>query len=174
MSRIVITGGPGVGKTTLLLALQARGFTVVGDSARAIIQGRRRQGLSPRPTALEFALEVLRMDVQNHALHESTPGRVFFDRGVVDALCMVDQAAPLSDGDLHERLAKYPYSPKVFVLPPWQAIYANDSERDQSFEQAEAVNTQVLAWYRRCRYRIVEVPRLPVAERCAFVRQALG
>ena len=29
------------GKTTLLLALQARGYTIVGDSARTIIQDRR-------------------------------------------------------------------------------------------------------------------------------------
>jgi predicted ATPase len=57
MSRIVITGGPGVGKTTLLLALQARGHTIVGDSARTIIQDRRSRGLSPRPNALEFAHE---------------------------------------------------------------------------------------------------------------------
>ena len=43
MSRIVITGGPGAGKTALLLALQARGHTIVGDSPRAIIQDRLRR-----------------------------------------------------------------------------------------------------------------------------------
>jgi predicted ATPase len=55
MPRIVFAGGPGVGKTTVLLALQARGYPIVGDSARTIIQERRRLGLSPRPPALEFA-----------------------------------------------------------------------------------------------------------------------
>jgi broad-specificity NMP kinase len=34
MSRIVITGAPGAGKTTLLSALQALGYTIVGDTAR--------------------------------------------------------------------------------------------------------------------------------------------
>jgi len=78
MSRIVITGGPGAGKTTLLLALQARGYTIVGDSARAIIQDRRRHGLSPRPNAYEFAHETLRMDIENFVHHATTPGHVFF------------------------------------------------------------------------------------------------
>jgi GTPase SAR1 family protein len=36
MLRIVITGAPGAGKTTLLQALQARGYTIVGDTARTI------------------------------------------------------------------------------------------------------------------------------------------
>jgi predicted ATPase len=72
MSRIVITGGPGAGKTTLLLALQARGYTIVGDSARAIIQERRRRGLSPRPNAYEFVHEMLRMDIENFVHHAAT------------------------------------------------------------------------------------------------------
>src|SRR6185295_15131897 len=100
MSRIAVTGGPGAGKTTLLLALQARGFTIVGDSARTIIQDRRRRGLSPRPNAHEFAQEVLRMDVENYACHAATPGPVFFDRSVIDALCMLDHVTPLSESEL--------------------------------------------------------------------------
>src|SRR5215469_17143363 len=87
MSRIVITGAPGAGKTTLLLALQARGYTTVGDTARTIIQDRRRRGLSPRPDPYAFAKEVLRIDMENFAHHAANPGSVFFERGVVDALC---------------------------------------------------------------------------------------
>jgi hypothetical protein len=29
-------------------------------------------------------------------------------------------------------LSKYQYFPKVFVLPPWKAIYVNDAERDHT------------------------------------------
>lgn len=174
MSRIVFAGGPGTGKTTLLLALQARGCTIVGDSARTIIRDRRRCGLSPRPNAHDFARDVLRMDIENHAGHAATPGPVFFDRGVVDALGMLDQAAPLSESELSAWLSKYPYWPKVFVFPAWRAIYTNDAERDQTFEQAEAVSRSVREWYGRCRYQIVDVPKVCVAERCAYVLQALA
>jgi predicted ATPase len=172
MSRIVITGGPGVGKTTLLLALQARGCTIVGDSARAIIQDRRRRGLSARPKAYEFARETLRMDIENFVHHAATPGHVFFDRSVVDALCALDHVTPLNESDLNMWLSKVSYCSKVFVLPPWQAIYVNDAERDHTFEHAEWVNRVVREWYRRCRYQLIEVPKVSVAERCAYVLQA--
>ncbi len=175
MSRVIVTGGPGAGKTALLHALQTRGHTIVGDSPRTIIQERRRRGLSPRPNADEFAQEILRMDVENFVRHAESSGYVFFERSVLDALCGVDMVAPLSESELRTWLAKYPYCPKVFVLPPWQAIYANDAERDHTFEHAERVHRVTIEWYGRFdRYQVVEVPRVSVAERCAFVLDALA
>jgi predicted ATPase len=172
--KIVITGGPGAGKTALVLALQARGYAIVGDSARTIIQDRRRRGLSPRPNAYEFAHEALRMDIENFDHHASTPGHVFFDRSALDALCMLDHVTPLNEGELSMWLSKYQYCSKVFALPPWKAIYANDAERDHTFEHAESVNSTVQEWYRRCRYQLTEVPKVSVAERCTYVLQALA
>src|SRR5437773_8967984 len=148
MSRIVITGGPGAGKTTLLLALQARGFTIVGDSARTIIQDRRRRGLSPRPEACEFVHETLRMDIENFVHHAATPGHVFFERSVLESLCGLDSLTPLNESELSMWLSKYQYCSKVFVLPPWKAIYVNDAERDHTFEHAESVYRSRQAWYR--------------------------
>jgi predicted ATPase len=174
MSRIVITGGPGAGKTTLLLALQARGYTIAGDSARTIIQDRRRRGLSPRPEAQKFALETLRMDIENFVHHAAAPGPVFFERGVLDALCGLDQVTPLSESELSMWLSKYQYCSRVFVLPPWKAIYANDAERDHTFEHAESVHGIVQEWYRRCGYQVIEVPMISVDERCRYVLQALA
>jgi len=175
MSLVIITGAPGAGKTTLLLALQARGHTIVGDSARTIIQDRRRRGLSPRPSASEFTRETLRMDIENYVHHAATPGHVFFDRSVLDALCSLDRVAPLNESELNMWLSTYQYCPKVFVLPPWKAIYVNDDERDHTFEHAEWVNSVTQEWYRRFdRYQLIEVPKASVAKRCTYVLQALA
>ena len=119
MSRIIITGGPGAGKTTLLLALQARGYTIVGDSPRAIIQDRLRRHLSPRPNADAFVHETLRMDIENFVHHAATPGYVFFDRSVIDALYGLDRLTPLNESELSTWLSTYQYYPTVFLLPPW-------------------------------------------------------
>jgi predicted ATPase len=175
MARIVITGGPGAGKTTLLLALQGRGYTIVGDSPRTIIQDRLRRGLSPRPNAYEFAHETLRMDIENLVHHAATPGYVFFERSVLDALCGLDHVAPMTESELSIWLSKYQYCSKVFVLPPWKAIYMNDEERDHTFEHAESVYRTLQEWYRRLgRYQLIEVPKVSVADRCTYVLQALA
>lgn len=175
MSRIVITGGPGAGKTTLLLALQARGYTIVGDSPRTIIQDRRRRGLSARPNPYEFAQETLAKDVENFVQHAATPGHVFFERSVLDALCGLNGVAALNESELSAWLSKYEYCSKVFLLPPWKAIYVQDAERDHTFEHAEWVYDITRQWYRRIgRYQLIEVPKVSVAERCTYVLEALA
>ena len=59
-------------------------------------------------------------------------------------------------------------------MPPWKAIYVNDAERDHTFEHAESVNRITQEWYRRCRYQIVDVPWVSVAEQCTYVLEALS
>ena len=171
--RVVITGGPGAGKTTLLRELERRGFSIVDDTPRAIIRSRRALGLSPRPSPLEFAEQVLRRDVE---LYEQNPGQAltFFDRGVPDALAMVADSAPERRAELVALAADYPYHPVVFVLPPWEEIYITDDERDHTFAHAVRVYESLVAWYQTCGYHVASVPKLPVAERCDYVVSALN
>ena len=86
---------------------------------------------------------------------------------------MVHETLPLADEELKSMLAAYEFHRTVFMLPPWEAIYVNDAERDHSFAHAVAVHEQLERWYRRCGYRINEVPRVAVAHRAEHVLQAL-
>lgn len=174
LRRVVVTGGPGAGKTALLRALRQRGHAVGDDAARAIIHERKAAGLSPRPEALAFAQAVLAREVAAHEGAASPSGVMFFECGVVDALGMLVESLPLSPGELESRLARHPYHRDVFVLPPWSEIYVNDDERDHPFAHAVRVHAGIAQWYARCGYRVVEVPRLSVDARCAFVLETLG
>jgi len=174
MKRIVLTGGPGAGKTSLLLALEAHGYAVVHEAARAIIQERRASGRSPRPDPLAFAEEILRRDIEAFDQRSAIPGFVFYDRSILDALCMLDQVTPLRPRELQELVSRYPYHRKVFVLPPWDVIYAQDAERDQTFDDAVRVHAMLDARYRRCGYEPIEVPKVSVGERCAYVLEELA
>jgi predicted ATPase len=174
MPPVIVTGGPGAGKTTLLAELAARRYATVEESARAAIADRLARGASPRPDALAFAQEILRRDVEKYLNQPRTSGWVFFDRGLVEALGMLHEASPLPAAELQSMLASYPFHATVFVLPPWEAIYANDAERDQSFADAVDVHARVVRWYRSCGYVLDEVPRLPVAQRAEHVLRVLA
>jgi predicted ATPase len=167
--RFVLTGGPGAGKTTTLQALAVSGFQYVTDSARAIIQQRKKAGLSPRPAPAQFGMEMLQKDIAQYhgasVLHEP----VFFDRGVCDAVAFLYFHGSLSAAQVATYIKEYPYNEVVFLLPPWPEIYTQDTERDQSFAEASAVYEIVQAWYRRWRYQLVKVPRGRVEERAEFV-----
>jgi hypothetical protein len=52
MPCVVITGGPGVGKTTLLAELRAQGYATVAESARAIMRSAARKARALVPNRL--------------------------------------------------------------------------------------------------------------------------
>ena len=174
MPHVIVTGGPGAGKTTLLSELGAMGYGTVDESARAIIAERLVRGESPRPDPDAFAREILRRDIEKYLNRPRTSEWVFFDRGLIEAIGMLHEASSLSTSELTSMLATYPFHATVFVLPPWEAIYATDAERDQSFADAVDVHRRVVQWYRSCGYVLDEVPRLAVAQRAEHVLRTLA
>jgi hypothetical protein len=85
VNRVVFTGGPGAGKTSVLEALAALGHATVGDSARTIIAERLARGATRRPEET-FVRTILRRDIEQYLAVADTSGCVFFDRGVIDWL----------------------------------------------------------------------------------------
>jgi len=173
MPRAVLTGGPGAGKTTLLCTLAARGVQTVEESARALIAERKHAGLSARPEPIEFAREILRRDTAKFQATEGRAGWIFFDRGPWEAVGMLHEAAPVSQAELQSYRSKFAVQ-HVFVLPPWEAIYTVDTERDQTYAESVAIFGRIVAWYGEAGYVPTEVPRLPVEERARFVLRSLG
>ncbi|MCW5940846.1 MAG: AAA family ATPase [Fimbriimonadaceae bacterium] len=145
--RFVLTGGPGAGKTTVLGVLAERGFSVAPDSARAIIRKRREQGLSPRPGPYAFARAIYQADVREYDRHRGKGGPVFYDRGYGDVLGMLWEVGAVSRHETLRHFRARPMDRRVLYFPPWQAIYARDEERDQSFEEAVRVGSAVRDWY---------------------------
>ena len=167
--RFVITGGPGAGKTTLLHALQILGCRCVPESARAIIQYRKAAGLSPRPSLEQFGWDLLHLDIEQYQAAPDSPAPMFFDRGIVDALGLLDQHRQISAREVGKYLARYPYNCLVFVAPPWPDIFCNDGERDQTFAEYIAIYQRLSQWYERCGYTLLELPMTDVTDRVAFI-----
>ena len=172
--RFVVTGGPGGGKSTLLDAVAERGYRIAPEAARRLIKERLSSGLPPRPDPVSFARAILNSDIEQYRAATDHDGITFFDRGVLDALYMLDLESGLWRDEIARLVQTFPYNDTVFLLPPWEAIYAMDSERDQTFEESVAVFEGMKRWYARWGYQTVEVPRAGVAARASFILEAIG
>ena len=172
---IVITGGPGAGKTSLIEALAASGQAVRPEAGRAIIRDQQMiggRGLPSVDPAL-FAELMLAADLRGHAEARAGRGNVFFDRGLPDiagylALC----GLPIPD-HVARAAQQLRYRRTVFIAPPWREIFTQDTERKQDFAEAERTYAAMAATYPRYGYALVELPRVSVAERVSFVLDRL-
>lgn len=173
-NRFVVTGGPGSGKTTVLYALAERGYRVVPESARRIIKERLAAGLLPRPVPVAFGQEILSSDIEKYQKTADFDHAIFFDRGLPDALYMLNIVDALPRNEIQRYIQKFPYNRVVFLLPPWEEIYGTDSERDQSFEESIEVFEGMKGWYSQWGYETLEVPRSNIGEHVAFILQNMG
>ena len=178
--KIVLTGGPGTGKTTIMKQLDALGYYCQHEISRQVILEGKKKGIDQLflkdPLAFSTALFNGRKAQYIKALETSeSPSKtaVFFDRGLPDVIAYMDylnQESPqnfLSDCDTY----RYDY---VFILPPWQAIHTRDNERYESFEQSENIHRHIVDRYKHLGYPIITVPTGTVTQRSDFILNHLN
>lgn len=154
----LISGGPGVGKTTLLEELRRRGERVVEETHRRIIrEGHAQSG------SLKLGTLAAREDIARFEAMGEVQERVFFDRGVVDSL--TPQAPPW----MWAAAKRLRYNDLVFTPPPWPEIYTQDEERRQTFEDCLATHETMRRQLLDLGYTPVTVPPASVEARAAFV-----
>ena len=97
---------------------------------------------------------------------------VFFDRGIPDILAYLNFAKTSPLENFTQLDKTYAYH-KVFVTPPWKAIYRKDNERSETFEEAQEIHQHICHTYRQLGYEVVEIPYGIPSERAEFILQNL-
>ena len=166
----ILTGGPGVGKTSLLEELRRMGFGCVEEVAREIIKEQVTDGGNALPwgdTAL-YASIMHRRSVETY-ISASSEGVVFFDRGIPDTLSYIRLINGALTKEMDADAREFRYNQRVFILPPWPEIYETDSERKQDWEEAVRTYEQLQKTYRAYGYELIELPKASVEQRADFV-----
>ncbi len=172
---IVISGGPGSDKSTLIDALEKQGFARTQEAGRAIIQEQAAIGGSALPWADRalFAELMLSWEMRSHVMAKQAEGPVFFDRGVPDVADYLMLCGLPVPKHVEEAANRIRYNRTVFLAPPWREIFAQDAERRQDYDEAVRTFAAMEQTYRRFGYDIAPLPKASVAERVDFMRAAL-
>lgn len=168
---IVLTGGPGTGKTTLINALIAKGFVCYPEISREVTLAAQKEGIDQlfleKPLLFSEMLFKGRLkQFENAAFEANLP--VFFDRGLPDVLAYMDYIGDVYPDTFDAVCIQNKYD-LVFLLPPWEEIYKSDEARYENFEQASKIYENLKATYTNFGYNFVEVPTNTVEKRIEFI-----
>ena len=173
---VIITGGPGVGKTTLINHLHQHGYDTSPEVARAVIEEQQERGGNALPWEDNAAYAGLMARRSIRAWQtgmECHPRTVFCDRGLPDTLAHRRLSNLPEDKGLLNAITTYRYRRTAFVLPPWAEIYKTDTARTQSFSEAVRTYVVLCRTYDECGYDLIEIRKGPVEQRAALILSRL-
>ena len=163
--RIVITGGPGTGKTALIRHLEATGHYCLHEIIRDMTLEAKNNGTKEAVTnpllfvedPLEFNRRILEGRIRQfqHAAKVHHPV-VFYDRGLPDVIAYMHYFGQEYDLSFKEPCMRLRYDAAI-VLPPWKAIYRQDEERLERFEEAVDIHHQLVATYQDFGYEVLKL-----------------
>jgi predicted ATPase len=173
--KYIITGGPGAGKTSLLQALYQAGHNCSEEASRRLIAELVAEGSDCLPwTNLScFAIRALDRMTDLYKQTADDFGITFFDRGIPDIIAYLKAARLPVPDRFYTALRRHPYHKMVFILPPWQAIYVNDAERWQTFEESVHLYTNLRETYQSLGFFMVQVPEESVEGRMKYILETI-
>jgi len=173
--KIVITGGPGTGKTTIVQSLKDKGYICLPEISRQVILEARESGIDQLflENPLLFSEKLLEGREKQYDEAQNHPGEiVFIDRGIPDIIAYMDYMNEPSPYTFEKAGKEHIYD-LVFLLPPWKEIYIPDNERYENFEQAVNIHDFLEKTYKRFGYDPIEVPVGKIDYRTSFIEEVL-
>lgn len=173
--RIVITGGPGSGKTSLINYLEMKDYTCLPEVSRAVIKKAQADGIDQLflEDPILFSEHLLKGRLQQfNELPVGDDDFIFYDRGLPDVTAYMDYLSISYPSYFSESCSNNRYD-AIFLLPPWEAIYIQDKERYESFDQAEIIFEYLHHGYQNYGYEVHHVPVGTIEYRCDFILKKL-
>ena len=174
--KIVLIGGPGTGKTTIINELIKRDFFCMPEVSREVILKAKKQGVDQLflTEPLLFSKMLLEGREEQYSKASSLKEKiVFFDRGIPDVHAYMNYFNTEYPAYFEEKSNSYKYT-KIFHFSPWKEIHTTDNERYETFEESVKIDTFLIEAYSKLGYTLINVPFGSVEERTNFIINSLS
>jgi predicted ATPase len=172
--KVAITGGPGTGKSTVIIELEKQNYACMHEISREVTLMARKNGIEQLflKDPLLFSNLLLEGRIQQFLKADKLKDNlIFFDRGIPDVHAYMNYLGVTYPNKYVTESKNHQYFDTIFIMPPWKEIYITDEERYESFEQSLAIYNHLKNAYEELAYNVVEVPIGTVTFRADFILQ---
>ena len=173
--KIVLIGGPGTGKSSIINELISRGFYCKQEISREVTLEAQKKGIDQLFLTDPLLFSNLLLEGREKQFLDTNNSKeeiIFFDRGIPDVHAYLEFYNTEYPAYFIEKSNAYLYT-KVFMLPPWKDIYTSDNERYENFNQATKIHHHLKKTYQNIGYKICNVPFGTIQERTNYILNAI-
>ncbi len=167
MKKIVFTGGPCSGKSTVLEELSKQGFHVLRETAKEIVSKRRHIPMTQEESEIRQDL-IFNEQLKKEDDAEKYPVRVLFlDRSLIDGLGYSVLYGGEDSITKHlSMVSKRKYN-KIFLFE--RLPFDSQGFRPETDEEANKIHDAMYSIYKRFGYEPISVPKMSIRGRVNFV-----
>ena len=174
--KILLIGGPGTGKTSVLNELNNLEYECFSEVSRDVILEAKKKGIDQLflSKPLLFSELILKEREQQYInAMKSKSEIIFFDRGIPDIHAYLDYIKAEYPPIFKEKSKQYTYD-KIFYFSPWKKIHETDNERYESFEKTSEIDIYLRKAYLELEHTLINVPFGSLKERTDFIINSLS
>lgn len=158
--KYILTGGPGSGKSSILLELERRGEYIIREAAEDTIKLEQAKGNEKPWEDADFQRKILRLQIQREESIPKEVGRAFIDRGIADGLAYTKKETELYR-EIEKEIRTYA---GVFLIKNLGSTETNRVRREDQTAALE-IERKLGQLYQTLEYRVQRIAPAPVEER---------
>ena len=169
-SKIVISGGPGGGKTTIINSLKNLGYFCYDEISRDLIKkGKKNDDQNlfiENPLKFSKILWKKREDQYKNSLIQKKYDKVFFDRSLLDITSYLEFIGK-RNLNFEKKITNFNYD-LVFLIKPIKKFYKKDFSRFEDFNESLKIHGILKKNYQK-HFKTIKVPYKKLSKRLNFI-----
>lgn len=160
--KIIITGPPGSGKSTIIKALIDKNYTCLKEINPSNIKDDKIR--KDKQLLSKYIFDKRIADYQN-----ATSKLTFFDRSTIDVIAYLDYWQLNYPEIWIKKIQEQNYFQNVFYAPVWPEIYTKNTYRKEDLDEAILINKALKYTFSKFNFKLIEIPKSNIKDRLEFI-----